>query len=565
MEDPELKELIKETAEKHQVILLIAPQGTGKSYYFQNIKAPNSIITPTRALTNQYFNVSVKDKYGRTISLPNTFFQSVEHIQEHIDDTDFLVIDEIHKAVQYSSFAYQQTDSILKAFDSFCASGKPIILTTATPELLKCLKGYSIYDKIDAEIVISTNREYVKEVRIMDDYTESRLKSLVQERYNNNNDSMQILLVNDKNGVERLTKYFQGLSIKAIGITAKNRTNGSEEERVFKDLTQNKPIDYNVLIATSWIDVGINFVNKNITDIYCLFDNEYALGDYTLIWQLMARARNCKPVLYITKPELSIRQSTLINHTGSEMKRFNDDIEAALIKNLYRDVQNEEYTYIFDILCEVAKRGIEDYEKGAAAKDAIHYIDGIYFEGDNEEIARYSEIPIRYFLHRAIEKLNFSYETISKQTNCTIIKNCTQAKGEFSLCTNQEIEEVKKFLIRLVYNKVEFIQKDIKKEISGITNNKVKIGQLKSFIKNSGFNLKLVNHKRTRSVRYLRLFFDMNIKEVHEYCRVSNINLSEIGYVKCTKEELQNIRNFKPDIEVFEDLDNTNNEYVNVK
>jgi predicted AAA+ superfamily ATPase len=103
MEDPELMELIKKTAEKHQVILLIAPQGTGKSYYFQNIEDPSIIISPTRALANQYFSVSVRDRYGRLIALPNTFFQSVEHIKEHRDNTDLLVIDEVHKIVQYSS------------------------------------------------------------------------------------------------------------------------------------------------------------------------------------------------------------------------------------------------------------------------------------------------------------------------------------------------------------------------------------------------------------------------------------------------------------------------------
>jgi hypothetical protein len=48
------------------------------------------------------------------------------------------------------------------------------------------------------------------------------------------------------------------------------------------------------------------------------------------------------------------------------------------------------------------------------------------------------------------------------------------------VCTNQEIEDVERFILSLFYNnKIEFVQDDIKKEISRITNNKVKIDQLK--------------------------------------------------------------------------------------
>lgn len=91
-----------------------------------------------------------------------------------------------------------------------------------------------------------------------------------------------------------------------VGIVFKNKDEAdkpktkehSATKRVFKDLTDNKRINYSVLIATSWADVGINFKNRNITDIYCMFDDKYSRGDFTLIWQFMARAKDCRPARY---------------------------------------------------------------------------------------------------------------------------------------------------------------------------------------------------------------------------------------------------------------------------
>lgn len=215
-EDKELLQLINETTKEHQVILLVAPQGTGKSYYFQNLKEPGIVFSPTRALTNQYYSMSIRDRYGRLICEPNTYIQAIDQIKEKIDDVNILIIDEIHKAVQYSSFAYQQTDTILKAFDEFYKSGKPIILTTATPELLTCLKDYPIFEKIGATIKIENDKDFIKEVRLMSNYTEQKIKDLVIRSYNNDNKSMQIVLINNTKSVTKFSNFLVESGIEAI-------------------------------------------------------------------------------------------------------------------------------------------------------------------------------------------------------------------------------------------------------------------------------------------------------------------------------------------------------------
>ncbi|WKY47304.1 AAA family ATPase [Eubacteriaceae bacterium ES3] len=412
MEDTELMELIKDTAEKHQVILLVAPQGTGKSYYFQNIETPSIIISPTRALTNQYFSASIKDKYGDTKALPNTFFQSVEHIQENANDVDFLVIDEIHKAVQYSSFAYQQTDNIIKAFDEFKKSGKPIILTTATPDILKCLEGFPIYDDICARIEIITDKEYVKEVRVMEGYAESKVEDLIKERYNSDNDSMQVVLINNTKRVEKLAEKLNNTGIKSIGISSQNRDPCSDEERIFKELTKNNQIDYNVLIATSWVDVGINFVNENITDIYCMFDDEYRRGDFTLLWQFMARARNVKPVFYITRPVLTEYEEGLINNAASHFSLTNEDVKEEFMRMYNDGIESKVYSYLYKHFCDMAQYLIEQYYDRFIIKETLESVTGIYFGQYQPDIAKFSPIPVRYLLYKILEKVSLELSII---------------------------------------------------------------------------------------------------------------------------------------------------------
>lgn len=563
-DDIELTNLIKETSRQHQVILLVAPQGTGKSYYFQNMEEERIIIAPTRALTNQYHQMSIKNRYGDTSYVSDTYIRSHMAIADNIDSVEYLIIDEIHKAVQYSDFAYQQTDTIMKSFDEFYKSGKPIILTTATPELLYCLKGYPIFDQIKAEIKIETNKEFVEQVRIMDDYTEQKMKDLVCESYDNDHDSMQIVLVNNKKSVAKLDDYFNDLGIKAIGITSETRKSEVEAQRVFKELTDNRAIDYSVLIATAWVDVGINFNNENITDLYCMFDNEYSRGDFTLLWQFMARARNCKPRFYITKPVLSDREKHLIEYGASLLKIDSKEYELTLKGEFDTDYPTKEYSVLFNSLCDSAKDAIEEFENGLIGKDVIDHIPGIYF-GSGDDFAKFSEIPIKYFLHGMIEKLNFNNDMITDHTNCDVIKNCTNASDDFVQCTNAEIGNVKHYLFNLIFKQVEFTQDEVKENLNRITNNKLGISQLKSFIKDSGFNMKLINHRRTRKDRLNRLFFDFNFSEVRRYCDGYDLSFSQIGYAKYSKDEMETIKELKPDIEIFKDLNNSNEEYfVNI-
>ena len=48
-----LKEQLNEIIRSHRFILLVSPQGTGKTYYIQQLRGKKALMSPTRALSDQ--------------------------------------------------------------------------------------------------------------------------------------------------------------------------------------------------------------------------------------------------------------------------------------------------------------------------------------------------------------------------------------------------------------------------------------------------------------------------------------------------------------------------------
>lgn len=556
-QDKELLQLINETVAEYKVTLLVAPQGTGKSYFFQKTtsKEPNIIISPTRALADQYYANS-RGRFDELLYYSNTFVGSKKFTEINTDEIKYLIIDEIHKAVQYSSFAYSQTLSIMRSFEHFYRQGTPIILVTATPELLSCLEGYPIYDNIGAKIEITTDKKYIQELRIMDNYSDEKIKGLVEQNYRMDPESMQIVLINSTKSVEKVSKDLNDKGIKSIGITSKNRRDEEEIQNAFNQLTNNELLDYSVVLATSWLDVGINFLNENITDIYCIFDDIYSKGDFTLLWQFMARARKSKPKFYITEPRLSEREDRLIDLVADNLSMTKRDYLEALKESQL----NTEYLAMYDILEQTALDAIELEKKGLYVKETTETITGVYYEHEYGKFPKVSSISIKYFMSKMIEKLNFSRELLVRYTNCTNIKSCVLATGDYNNCTDVQIKNLGYYFEKLIYDRIEFSQDEIKGEIDRITDGNLEVNQLKTFIKNN-FEMKLVNHKRSKEQRLYRLFFDYNYDEVCGYCDSWDISFTQIGYARYTKESMEVIKVIEPTIEIISDKSKNVDEY----
>lgn len=143
-----------------------------------------------------------------------------------------------------------------------------------------------------------------------------------------------------------------------------------------------------MLLTTSWIDVGLNFTGNNISYMYCVFDRFYKRGDFTIIRQFMARARNSKPILYINHPCLTKDEKKL--QTRYDLK--NQD------NNLFNDLK------------ELAMDVLDKHDRGLIQSNVdyttIFY--GLYVKEKHDNlqdyIYAYSDLTLRYQILKLSEK-----------------------------------------------------------------------------------------------------------------------------------------------------------------
>lgn len=462
-QDIDLTGTVERALNLHQVILFIAPQGTGKSHYISTLEKRYTIrvVSPTTALAkqNQQAQLSQQDIFDNPDDVKShTFVYAGIAIdeEESIDEDILLYVDEPHKIVQYSIFAFEeQTQNALKLIQCYIKNNNPIILTTATPETLYCLKGTDLYQNIDLCIEVEKKMEYLDQVNIWEVYSKEYLRQTLVDKYQS--DGLQIALINNMTEIETLERELKEDNIKTIGITSKNRTSPETEYFTqFQELVKTGQINnYNILLATSWMDSGVNFNNENITDLYCMLDSTYRVGDFTLIKQFLARARKSKPTLHIVAPKLSDKENRLINFAVKLSADEGNSLDSEIIQELRPDVENEliqsiqvingevthkaVYDKLIDTLTEKNKGYIQDYKDGILNSSNLNGICGIV-KTDSTFIV--SIIALKYEIHRIIEKLKCSKDIktyIENLTNCDNIhfikpdKEKTGKKAAFHL------------------------------------------------------------------------------------------------------------------------------------
>jgi len=342
----------------------------------------------------------------------------------------------------------------MKVIDCFLKYGKKVILTTATPELLSCL-GDGFNNKIDCEILINSEKKYISGINIIQNHS---LKNLIIR--NHKEGKLQIVLNNNKNENEKIIGELPQ-NIKGIHIKSENLKDNIEVLQEIQEGT-NKGID--VLVVTSWADCGLNFISDNILNIYCIFDTEYKRGDFTIIRQFMARARNSKPMLYIREPVLTDREFML-----TELYIKNGTVTD-------REKQSEK---LFNLLEPVAIEGLIDYKKGLISKECVIVMDGIYKtkESDYGERYEYSPVTLNYQIDKIIDKFYYQqngFTYLQSIFNCNDIDiQYLNICHELRECNIIEQKVIVKYIKELYDNKTELLQDDFRDKIRELSNNKI--------------------------------------------------------------------------------------------
>ncbi|WP_295360630.1 DEAD/DEAH box helicase family protein [uncultured Pseudoramibacter sp.] len=407
-QDIKLISLIKKKVKQKEVILLIAPQGAGKTTLIKDCFKNAVCLYPTRMLTDQSEN-----------SLKNTYY-SAKGLLNWVKRVDFenylLFIDEIHKLVQYSSYAYdEQTKKIIDIIDKYKRKEVPIILATATPELLyNCLPD-DLYNQIDTVIDVDIKKQsYINGLVLLTNYYNEnsnldidKVVQLIQSNYREN--EKQIVLINNTRACRAVANKLNTNKIKAVSLTSKD-IKVKENTDIINDIIVNGRFDADFLIATSWIDVGVSFKDTNIKHVYCFIGKAWERGDTTLIKQFMARTRKSTPNLYITKPEfINTRYERLLFNTLIKNTDNLNDID--IDQEISNRIEDKQYNInLYNTIYQTAENQAKILNNGVIDEpDNINRYGVIKYYEHSDAFYKPSEIICKYLFYSMIERTRLYY------------------------------------------------------------------------------------------------------------------------------------------------------------
>lgn len=489
--DEIVKNQVMEAIEMNDVILLVAPQGTGKSEFLKSLTGYTKLfISPTISTAQQVedstdsvvtrgrsiytFSISgAIDRFNDPLTdITSSTFGSADGIVNNalVDDYDVLIVDEVHKLVQYSTFGYNNISSAINTIEEFIERGKKVILTTATANLMYCLSETKDFPKVDIAINVETDKSYISECIVLSGAQNKALENLIAE--NKEEDNFQIVLYNSRDGIKKIARALQKKNINALSVNADEYQKYGDKQKLVKDFKVGIYHGYSVLLATSWIDVGLNFNGDNITHLYCIFDSSYSNGDLTIIKQFMARARNSYPKLYINKPELSPQEKVLFD----------------------RILDKDESTVKYD-LEKLAYEIIENYKKGYIKKlECSHYY-GLYQKSKNTY--DFSMITLNYQLEKIYEKSRLLSDLETELKKFLNIDKVSIKPRNLDELTNDEYVKLNSFAESAEENETWYSIKEISDVLAEITNNRIIRQRPKQFINKNLDDYQLVDKNKS--------------------------------------------------------------------
>ena len=520
-EDCYVTDIIENTIKNNQSILLIAPQGVGKTTFIEKCLNNCYLISPTRALANQVNANNVGDV------IANTYMLAKDYIVKNT--VDFVVFDECHYIANYEMFAQQQIQKINEIYNICKQKNIKTIFVTATPQYLYCLKGCSYYDDIQVRVNIHANKQYVSNVYLYETITKNGIVKLLMKNKKDNN--LQFVCINNTKLIEKIKNELNMQGIRCKSLSSANKTN-EENRDIFKKLTNNEIInDLDIIIVTSWADVGINIVNDNVTDIYYFSDKEYEKWNMVSLIQFIGRTRNCTPRLHMTKPQLSKEYLTFLSMVSNNISSSVDAIVLSLAKDgtnsNYYDILLNSLKSSYQIICdEINYHGVD---KRCARETP--YI----FEKTHDWFV-VNEVVIKLHIHKLIDVCKLTVD-INKLYEYFIYNEIKQNSKMIKLKDIELTEMQMNRLINLfdICAKLSIVfstQNEIKRLISNVIGYEIN-NHLSSFIKllASKLNIEMEQTRSNGKTKY-------KIKYIDGYYEYRNWITGEIPHYLMLKNEL---------------------------
>lgn len=282
--------------------------------------------------------------------------ETIEELNEIGKSFDFIVIDEAHDLVQFDGFM----EAVFPVRELMLRNRAKTILLTATPQIIKSAYGSEIFNELEEVKLIETEAKPKKVILVNNkDYIKGELLKC-------NKKNKGIYFSERADNALRLEAELNKLGAKAVAIVGESKEKGKNamqephRAKALKEINRGIfPKGYNLVITTTKLREGVNFIDENIK----LLATE--LMDLVNLIQISGRVRLGVDIMigFIGKSvehEDAREFNTKKQLISSEVEKLND---------LYRDTKSKELKGI--ILSGVNHN--RKYARYNCYKDSIEY------------------------------------------------------------------------------------------------------------------------------------------------------------------------------------------------
>ena len=350
-----LGEIIKEEGiELDSNTLIVAPVGSGKTYYILNdlcTKDKNSLyLCDTTNLKNSilkeggtreylsldkgYITVMTYSKFGREIKLTGDSF---------ISNFDYIICDEVHNLVDYSNkFGDENLERAMEYLIKQYADTK-IVFFTATPQYLNYMANkyrafgdnFEVKDYTDKKYNGIINRYSEGMIAYLQHFTDVRTYLIRYLRGFNTMNYKCLIFSPYIKTMKSLEKICDELGLKPISIWSDNSKQimTYEQEKVRNHLIETGELlePYNVLIINRATETGVNIYDKDMKIMICNCENEIQQT------QARGRIRHDIDLLVLKTKDLQQLDFSIDDEVIGLWLTKDNVVENVIVKNNMRD------------------------------------------------------------------------------------------------------------------------------------------------------------------------------------------------------------------------------------
>ena len=311
---------------------------TPKVSLMDNLKAKY----PNAQLCKENYGASITEDYKPILSTPDSLYKVIAACKEQ-GRKFYIVYDEVHEAYQSYNFRKKLARPFKDYDEQLCAG---FLGMTATPDNIKFLSYWDNVINIDPTFKFIQS-ENLNIIYGLDDTVESICSHIQHIRIENNNTPI-ICRINDKDKIRDIANILGSIGIKCNSWTREIvDEEGSDNSDLFYKSLEGLNIEFDVLLTTSLIDVGVEIMldTKPIL-VDFMGKNSLVIEDIQFIGRFREGLKSIDFIVPSKKTnKIEIKENDSVEERATKIQEMREAAEDAKFKS-YQELYDERFKVI---------------------------------------------------------------------------------------------------------------------------------------------------------------------------------------------------------------------------